>query len=209
MTSNVYRKTERGQLEISTRKHKLAPRLRAALVLVDGRRSQMELAPMIGSEAPELLHSLLAAGFIEPVEGSGSVAPTRLDLPLMDDAVDDEDHASGYAPTQPLETLGAPTAAPAPAGTPGAGRPALAPLPAVAAVNLATTKQMATQWLSRQLGASADSANRRIERCDHIEALGSALLVARSVVEQQLGAQAANTFEAEMFAALRRGAAGS
>jgi len=215
--SIVYRKTERGQTEIATRQYKLAPRLRSALVVVDGKRSQLELAAMIAGEPQQTLQALLEAGFIEPAHDPASPAsamPTLpivtealiVDLPLeaeVDDAADDE-AATGYAPTQPLEQI---PAAPAPAAAPRPApvRPAA---PMVAARNLDTTKRHAMQWLSQQLGPYAEGANRRIERCETSEALGSAILVARSVVEQQLGAQAANTFEAEMFAALRRGTAG-
>ena len=40
----VYRKTPKGLVEIETRAHRLAPRLRGALILVDGRKSDDELA---------------------------------------------------------------------------------------------------------------------------------------------------------------------
>lgn len=211
--SNVYRKTERGQTEIATRQYKLAPRLRSALVVVDGKRSQLELASMIAGEPQETLHALLEAGFIELADAGGAVHPQlptvaealTVELPLdaQEDALDDEESATGYAPTQPLEQI---PAVFAPAVM--APRPAIPALAAVAARNLDTTKRHAMQWLSQQLGPYAEGVNRRIERCETAETLGSAILVARSVVEQQLGAQAANTFEAEMFAALRRGAAG-
>jgi hypothetical protein len=212
--SNVYRKTERGQTEIATRQFKLAPRLRSALVVVDGKRSQFELAAMIAGEPQETLQALLEAGFIELAEaasppqmplGPGGLAVDLPILDVLDDELADDEASTGYAPTQPLEQfLAAPTPAVA-APRPVPPRPAM---PAGAAHNLETTKRHAVQWLSQQLGPYAEGANRRIERCDTAEALGSAILVARSVVEQQLGAQAANTFEAEMFAALRRGAAG-
>lgn len=212
--STVYRKTERGQTEIATRQFKLAPRLRSALVVVDGKRSQDELAGMIAGEPQETLQALLEAGFIEPADaglspqtppGPGVLAVDLPVLDIMEEESADDEAATGYAPTQPLEQIPAPAPPASAASRPAPSRPAM---PAVAARNLDTTKRHAMQWLSQQLGPYAESANRRIERCDTAEALGSAILVARSVVEQQLGAQAANTFEAEMFAALRRGAAG-
>jgi len=211
--SNVYRKTERGQTEIATRQYKLAPRLRSALVVVDGKRSQFELASMIAGEPQETLQALLEAGFIELTQGfappllplESEALTVELPLEAHDDELADDEAATGYAPTQPLEQIPAASAPAVVAPRPAPVRPAM---PAVAARNLDTTKRHAMQWLSQQLGPYAEGANRRIERCDTAEALGSAILVARSVVEQQLGAQAANTFEAEMFAALRRGAAG-
>jgi hypothetical protein len=211
--SNVYRKTERGQTEIATRQYKLAPRLRSALVVVDGKRSQFELASMIAGEPHETLQALLEAGFIELTDGAvppllppaGEALTVELPLQVLDDELTDDEVATGYAPTQPLEEIPAASAPASGALRPAPARPAL---PATAVRNLETTKRHAMQWLNQQLGPYAEGANRRIERCDTAEALGSAILVARSVVEQQLGAQAANTFEAEMFAALRRGAAG-
>ena len=75
--SNVYRKTERGQTEIATRQYKLAPRLRSALVVVDGKRSQFELASMIAGEPQETLQALLEAGFIELADGAAFLFKTR------------------------------------------------------------------------------------------------------------------------------------
>ncbi|SEO52094.1 hypothetical protein SAMN05428959_10984 [Duganella sp. CF517] len=43
MNTSIYDKTAKGKEEIATRKYQLAPRLRALLVLIDGRRAQEEL----------------------------------------------------------------------------------------------------------------------------------------------------------------------
>lgn len=61
----VYRKTEKGQTEIATRAHRLVPRLRSALILVDGKRSDEELAKLIPPPVEGVLDSLRADGFIE------------------------------------------------------------------------------------------------------------------------------------------------
>lgn len=63
--STVYRKTAKGQAEIETRAFRLLPRLRQALILVDGRRSDDELAQMIFAEPQATLQALRADGFIE------------------------------------------------------------------------------------------------------------------------------------------------
>jgi hypothetical protein len=65
--STVYRKTAKGQAEIDTRVHRLLPRLRQALILVDGRRSDSELATLILADPAATLASLLADGFIEAI----------------------------------------------------------------------------------------------------------------------------------------------
>lgn len=66
----VYRKTDKGQTEIATRAHRLAPRLRSALILVDGKRSEDELGKLILPPAEGVLASLLSDGFIEAVGGA-------------------------------------------------------------------------------------------------------------------------------------------
>ena len=61
----VYRKTPKGLVEIETRVHRLAPRLRGALILVDGRKSDSELATLILADPQAVLANLLTDGYIE------------------------------------------------------------------------------------------------------------------------------------------------
>lgn len=63
--STIFRKTDKGQAEITTREHRLSPRLRSALILVDGKRSDDELRKMIAAEADETIKALRDGGFIE------------------------------------------------------------------------------------------------------------------------------------------------
>jgi hypothetical protein len=63
----TYRKSSKGVSEIETRAHRLAPRLRSALIVVDGRRNATELYKLIPQQAEETLASLLEQGFIEAV----------------------------------------------------------------------------------------------------------------------------------------------
>lgn len=63
--ATIYRKTDKGQTEIETRLFRLLPRMRTALILVDGRRSDSELAKLIPGDPVSTLQSLLADGFIE------------------------------------------------------------------------------------------------------------------------------------------------
>lgn len=71
--SIIYRKTALGADEIQTRARRLAPRLRSALILVDGRRSDEELARMV-PQAAEALAQLAAEGYIELL---AELAPAR------------------------------------------------------------------------------------------------------------------------------------
>ena len=61
----VYRKTSKGIAEIETRAHRLVPRLRGALILIDGKRTDEELAAMILADPAGALSTLLSDGFIE------------------------------------------------------------------------------------------------------------------------------------------------
>ncbi|MEW6707268.1 MAG: hypothetical protein AB1430_20665 [Pseudomonadota bacterium] len=63
--AHIYRKTDKGHAEIETRAHRLAPRLRSALILVDGKRSDEDLRKLIPQEPDETLRQLLEQGFIE------------------------------------------------------------------------------------------------------------------------------------------------
>lgn len=63
--STVYRKSAKGQAEIETRAHRLPPRLRGALILIDGRRGDDELLRLIPGDAADTLQQLRDGGFIE------------------------------------------------------------------------------------------------------------------------------------------------
>ncbi len=63
----IYRKSAKGLHEIETRAHRLVPRLRSALILVDGKRSDDELRSMLLQQPDETLATLLGQGFIELV----------------------------------------------------------------------------------------------------------------------------------------------
>jgi hypothetical protein len=71
----VFSKTEKGQAEIQTRVHRLPPRLRQALILVDGKRDEDELGLLIAAEASSMLDSLLSEGFIEVLNDSEPTQP--------------------------------------------------------------------------------------------------------------------------------------
>ncbi len=72
----IYRKTAKGVAEIETRAHRLTPRMRSALIFVDGKRSDAELASMIQQQATETLHALAGQGFIEVLTIDAAPAPS-------------------------------------------------------------------------------------------------------------------------------------
>lgn len=63
----IFRKTAKGVAEIETRAHRLAPRMRSLLILVDGRRDADDLKTLITQQAEETLQALAEQGFIEAV----------------------------------------------------------------------------------------------------------------------------------------------
>jgi len=63
--ATIFRKTVKGVDEIATRANRLVPRLRTALILVDGTRNEAELGKLIAQNADETLQELVRQGYIE------------------------------------------------------------------------------------------------------------------------------------------------
>lgn len=74
--ATVYRKTDKGVAEIATRAHRLAPRYRSALILVDGKKTDDELHKLILIEPVNTLAGLLSEGFIDVFATLASLATT-------------------------------------------------------------------------------------------------------------------------------------
>ena len=68
--ATIYRKTDRGIIEIETKAFRLARRLRTALILVDGHKSVDRLQQLIPEDADITLQILLDTGYIEAVDRS-------------------------------------------------------------------------------------------------------------------------------------------
>jgi hypothetical protein len=94
----IYRKTAEGQAEIETRARKLGPRLRSALIMVDGKRTDEDLRKLLAQQADETLQTLLDQGLIEASAAAASRPAAR---------------SAGAA--APESAAPAPQAAPAPA----------------------------------------------------------------------------------------------
>ncbi len=75
--NTAFRKTEKGVAEIQTRAYRLQPRLRSALILVDGRRRGSDLLPLIQQEPEATLHTLVEQGFIEPIPAAAPASASR------------------------------------------------------------------------------------------------------------------------------------
>jgi hypothetical protein len=70
----LLRKTAKGQAEIETRLHRLTPRLRGLLILVDGKRDLAGLATLVPQQTEALLQELASQGFVEAFETAAAPA---------------------------------------------------------------------------------------------------------------------------------------
>jgi hypothetical protein len=104
--ATIYRKTAKGQTEIETRAHRLPPRLRSALILIDGKRRDEDMHKLIAQQPEEALRTLSEQGFIEvigitattaaPVRAASVPAPVAAPVPAA---------APAPAPARSFESL--------------------------------------------------------------------------------------------------------
>lgn len=164
----IYRKTAKGVAEIETRAHRLAPRMRSALIFVDGKRSDAELAAMIQQQATETLHALAGQGFIEVLTvAAGPVAPGPV---------------AAAAPLRPAPPPLSPTPATAPVASP--------------APDLQARRREAVRAVNDLLGPAAESVAVRLERARNVDELRAALSTAVQTIGAARGRQAAESFAA-------------
>jgi hypothetical protein len=97
--ATIYRKTAKGHSEIETRAHRLSPRLRSALIMIDGRRSDDDVRKLITQQGDETLRLLDEQGFIEIIGITQDLPAPR----AMNSA----------APPRPTEAAAPPPVAPA------------------------------------------------------------------------------------------------
>ena len=167
----LFRKTPKGSSEIETRAHRLPPRMRSALILVDGRRSTDELRGLLGPPCDETLQTLREQGFIEPAGSADAPAPA----PAA--------QIQSSAPARAAETASV-TAAPA--------RPE---------VDLATLRREAVRHLTDQVGPMAEALALRMERCKDLAELLPLIGTAAQVIGNVRGAAAASAYRARFPAA--------
>ena len=70
----IFRKTAKGLAEVESRAHRLAPRLRGMLILVDGKRDSDDLDRFVTQDAIQTLAALAEQGLIEAVGETHAVA---------------------------------------------------------------------------------------------------------------------------------------
>ena len=139
--ATLYRKTRTGTAEIHARAHRLTPRMRGALILVDGRRSEDELLQLIPGDGADALGGLVSLGLIEPFAGAAAATePARRFVPY--------------------ELL----------------------------------RDEAARRLLATVGPGADSLAQRIAQAPDLDALRALLLLARRLICELRGAQAAEAY---------------
>lgn len=186
--TTVYRKSSKGQQEIETRANRLGPRLRTALILVDGRRSDADLRALIQLEADATLLALLEGGYIEVVS-AGPVA-----TPVVAAAV--------QAPRATLPSPAAPAGAAVPAATGVAaapGAPAVAAAPQINPAAIADRRRLAVRHLTDNLGPMAEDLALRIEKTRSWPELRAELELGRTVLARARGGAAAARFAAQFI----------
>lgn len=171
----LYRKTVKGVAEIETRTHRLPPRLRQMLILVDGRRTDLALRQLISPGSDEALHALAADGFIELV---GVTA------------------APGVATPAPVPGAATVAQAPAPAA------PAAAPAGASAFTE--QDRRDAVRMLTDLVGPTGEALALKIERARSDDELRPLFAMAHQSIRNTRGSFAATAF-ADRFLARSAG----
>lgn len=160
----VFNKTAKGVAEIAVRSTALSTSVRRLLILIDGKRTVAELAPLFTPGA--------IGGAINLLESEGYIA-----------------RAPGFEPTRPV-TRSLEPSPPAPLGVnpaqnpPGEGNP----LP------LDEAKRRAVRELVDRLGPEAETMSLRIEQCRNGDELLERLREAERLVAIFLGAAAAQDY---------------
>jgi hypothetical protein len=197
--ATIYRKSAKGAEEIATRKYRLLPKYRSALITVDGHKTDQELAAtwqLLGNGA-EILAHLVNEGFIEPESGTSAGAAAPAAPPAMSNSqamahvgaqtgafmatlrsalgggAAASAHAAPAPPTEPVTE---------PATAPPAGAPLSASLVPSSPQRMAECKRAAVRFLNDTLGPDAESLCIRIEQAGTPAQLVAQLTRAREVL---------------------------
>ena len=163
--ATIYRKTAKGHSEIETRSHRLSPRLRSVLIMIDGRRSDDDVRKLIPQQADETLRLLDEQGFIELIGITQDAPPQRTASPAV-------------APRQA-------TAAAAPSV---ATRPAALSVPPR---DFAATRTQAVRLFTDLVGPMSESLAIKMERARSPDELRSLVQTAQRIIGNARGGQAA------------------
>jgi hypothetical protein len=167
--ATIYRKTAKGTTEIETRAHRLAPRLRSMLIVVDGKRSAADLRQMLSQQADETIAALLSGGFIEAVSAPPATAPRQEAPPVL----------RGLAPPAPHSTM-----------APSTTRPATLP----PGTDFRTLRREVVHAMTDLVGPMAEALAIKMERSRNEGELAHHIETAAQIVANVRGEQAAAQF---------------
>lgn len=173
---NIYRKTPKGLDEVATRANRLPPRARAALILVDGQRTDDELARLIQVNASETLAMLVEQNFIEVTAEAVAAPPAAALAPPR---------LATQPPPKPI--IGEHSTAEAPSTMPRA-------------YDFRLVQREAVRRLTDMLGPSAETLAMKMESSKDMATLRPLLIQARDLITAVRGKQAAADYIAILSA---------
>lgn len=165
-------KTDKGREALAARPPELGPRLRSALIMVDGKKNVAELVKFGGALAS--LEQLVEAGWVVEVDASGQpVQRASSDAGVAVDAA------------APAEEPSAVTAAPAPA-------------PAPQTLPYSEARRMVVRYINDQLGPMGELTAIRVEGCKSPADLQAMLPRIRDALSNYRNAAAVQRFDQEL-----------
>lgn len=170
--NTLFGKTAAGREALTTRPAGLGPRLRALLIMVDGKRSLAEFEKLSGSleQATQSLNELMAAGWVEMVGADG--LPKAVAAP------------PAGASAEPV------AAPPAPAS-------AAAPAP-VSTLPFSDARRQVVRFINDQLGPMGETLAIRAEGCKTPADLQAALPRIREGLKSFKGSAVVQQFDEEI-----------
>jgi hypothetical protein len=191
--STVYHVTEKGLIELGSRRPSLPAEIREILKLVDGRRSSSELIAVLGRSATVAggLRWLAQAGFVKAKGGTSGSAPREAAAGVLDVTADP---MGEFLPT--LAELHDPAEAPA-AQAPAPAAQA-APVVAAEAIPVAERYRLLSSFLTESvkehLGLRGFAHQIKIERASTIEDLAERIEPIADAIARAVDRKAANAF---------------
>jgi hypothetical protein len=161
--ATIYRKTAKGHSEIETRAHRLSPRMRSVLIMVDGRRSDDDVRQLIPQHGDETLRLLDEQGFIEIIGITQELAAPRA--------------MNGVATSRPAEVA-------APVMPPPAA-------PSAPPRDFEATRTQAVRLFTDMVGPMAEALAMKMERARSPDELRTLVQTAQRIIGNARGGKAA------------------
>ena len=191
--STVYHVTEKGLIELGSRRPSLPAEIREILKLVDGRRSSSELIAVLGRSATVAggLRWLAQAGFVKAKGGTSGSAPKEAAAGVLDVTADP---MGEFLPT--LAELHEPTDTPAAQASAPVAQ--AAPVVAAEAIPVAERYRLLSSFLTESvkehLGLRGFAHQIKIERASTIEDLAERIEPIADAIARAVDRKAANAF---------------